>query len=181
VGAASGTVGAAVSGQKEAVIEPEAIVGWNLTSISETRSSTRERYRDRERYREDADDDDDRYERRESHGHHDDAYRRGDDDDDYAVFSERDRGIIRACLSSGRSGLPPGLAKKDRLPPGLEKHLQRNGTLPPGLQKKVQPLPYACVDELPRIPRGWERVILGGRILLLNRERRIIDLFFIAG
>ena len=38
---------------------------------------------------------------------------------------------------SGR-GLPPGLAKRDRLPPGLEKHLLKHGSLPPGLQKKLE-------------------------------------------
>ncbi len=36
-------------------------------------------------------------------------------------------------------GLPPGLAKRDRLPPGLEKHLWKHGSLPPGLQKKLDP------------------------------------------
>jgi len=40
---------------------------------------------------------------------------------------------------AGREGLPPGLAKRDRLPPGLEKHLLKHGSLPPGLQKKVGP------------------------------------------
>ena len=42
-------------------------------------------------------------------------------------------------------GLPPGLAKREHLPPGLQRHLERNGTLPPGLQKKLQPSPWTCV------------------------------------
>ena len=168
VGAGSGTVGAAATGKKEAEIESEAIVAWNVTSVSEQQSSRRYRDRDRD------------YDRRDDYRRHD-RDRDGWRDNDYRVFSERQQNIIRTCLSSGRSGLPPGLAKKDRLPPGLEKQLQRNGTLPPGLQKKVQPLPYACSDELPNIPSGWERVILSGRILLLDRERRIVDLFFLAG
>ena len=40
--------------------------------------------------------------------------------------------------------LPPGLAKRDTLPPGLERQLQRNGKLPPGLEKRALP------DELKR-------------------------------
>ena len=40
---------------------------------------------------------------------------------------------------AGQGNLPPGLAKRDRLPPGLEKHLWKHGSLPPGLQKKVDP------------------------------------------
>src|SRR5574341_1561384 len=43
----------------------------------------------------------------------------------------------------GKKGLPPGLAKRERLPPGLQKQLRRNGTLPPGLQKKLEPLPQS--------------------------------------
>ena len=175
VGAGTGTAGAAATGKKEAEIESEAIVAWNVTAVSEEQSSRRYRDRDGDRDR-----DRDDYDRRGDYRRHD---RDGDGwrDNDYMVFSERQQNIIRACLNSGRSGLPPGLAKRDNLPPGLEKHIQRNGTLPPGLQKKVQPLPYACSDELPNVPSGWERVILSGRILLLNRERRIIDLFFLAG
>lgn len=180
-GAGAGTVGAAATGKKEAEVESEAIVAWNLTSVLEAQAPRRERYRDHDR---DGDNDREAYDRRDDYRR--DDHRRGNynnrrQDDDYTVFSERQRSIIRACVNSGRSGLPPGLAKKDRLPPGLEKHIQRDGTLPPGLEKRMQPLPYACSDELPNLPSGWDRVILSGRILLLNRERRIIDLFFLAG
>jgi len=74
---------------------------------------------------------------------------------------------------------PPGLAKKDHLPPRLERHPQRNGTLPPGLQKRVQPLPGWCVARLPRLPRDWDRVVLSGRIILLDPQQRIVDLFWL--
>jgi hypothetical protein len=70
------------------------------------------------------------------------------------------------------------LAKKDRLPPGLERQLRRNGTLPPGLQKRVQPLPGVCTARLPRLPRDWSRVILSGRIILLDPTNRIVDFFW---
>jgi len=76
--------------------------------------------------------------------------------------------------------LPPGLAKKDRLPPGLERQLERNGTLPPGLQKRVQPLSYQCEARLPRLPADWARVVLGGRVILLDSAKRILDLFWLA-
>ncbi len=62
-------------------------------------------------------------------------------------------------------GLPPGLAKRDRLPPGLQKHLWKHGSLPPGLQKKIGPVPmyyapyydrplppaYYCVPKRPKV------------------------------
>ena len=58
-------------------------------------------------------------------------------------------------------GLPPGLAKRGgNLPPGLQKHLQKNGQLPPGLQKRLEPLPVDLDRRLPQLPDYWERVVL---------------------
>ena len=71
-------------------------------------------------------------------------------------------------------GLPPGLAKKESLPPGLQKQLQRNGSLPPGLEKKLQPLPHDLEVRLPRLPDGQRRVVLPGMIILLDTRRNLI-------
>jgi hypothetical protein len=52
-----------------------------------------------------------------------------------AYFLPEERRIIENYYrSSGPSrGLPPGLAKRGgNLPPGLQKHLDKNGKLPPG-------------------------------------------------
>ena len=68
---------------------------------------------------------------------------------------------------------------RDRPAAPAERHLQRNGTLPPGLQKRVQPLPGACTERLPKLPRDWARVVLGGRIILLDQGQRIVDLFWL--
>ena len=90
--------------------------------------------------------------------------------------------IIRSCYSEDYSNFPPGLAKRGgNLPPGLERQLQRNGTLPPGLQRRVQPLPQSCERRLPRVPSGWFRVVLSGRIMLLDGGYRIMDIFALHG
>jgi len=80
--------------------------------------------------------------------------------------------------SAPTSGLPPGLAKRGgKLPPGLQKHLQKNGKLPPGLQKRLQPLPVDLENRLPKLPEFWERVILERHIILLDRRtNRILDI-----
>lgn len=97
------------------------------------------------------------------------------------VFTQSDQRLIRSYFSSGGRGLPPGLAKRGgRLPPGLERHLQRNGTLPPGLQKRVQPFPAELTQQLPSLPSGYSRVILAGRALILDRNHRILDLMAIV-
>lgn len=69
-------------------------------------------------------------------------------------------------------GLPPGLAKKDQLPPGLQKQLKRNGHLPPGLEKKA--LPGDLAARLPRAPKGTERVLIGNDVVLLDKKSQLI-------
>jgi hypothetical protein len=91
------------------------------------------------------------------------------------IFSDRDQQVIRSFVREGK-GLPPGLAKRDRLPPGLERQLRRNGTLPPGLQKRVEPFPVALEEQLPKIPSGYSRVFVAGRAMILDRNHKILDL-----
>jgi len=106
---------------------------------------------------------------------------RDDNGDDYGsgsiVFSRSDRDRISDCLNGGGSGLPPGLAKRNSLPPGLQRQLQRNGHLPPGLEKKMQPLPRSCEVRLPRLPSNITRVIVGNYVILRDIHDRILDLF----
>lgn len=92
-------------------------------------------------------------------------------------FSARDRRVLRTCLTGDTGDLPPGLAKKEQLPAGAEKQLQKNGTLPPGLAKRAQALPLACESQLPRLPSTVERVILNRQIILLGSHNRILDVF----
>jgi hypothetical protein len=79
--------------------------------------------------------------------------------------------------NTSKKGLPPGLAKRGKLPPGLQKHLEKNGQLPPGLQKRLEPLPSALNRRLPPIPEYWERVIVERDVILLDRRtNRILDI-----
>ena len=101
-------------------------------------------------------------------------------DDDRNSFSDHDRDEMRAWVSENQSHLPPGLAKKDRLPPGLEKQLVVRGTLPPGLQKKIVPVPVELERRLPPPPPECEHVVIGGHIVLVNRVNfMVLDVFHI--
>ena len=94
-------------------------------------------------------------------------------------FSVGEKNTIREWFSDddNLSGLPPGLAKREELPPGLQKHLVKNGTLPPGLQKKLQPLPPDLESHLPPPPDGSRRVILSGSVILLGEKTvKIFDI-----
>ena len=101
----------------------------------------------------------------QGHGHGKGHAKHQDDDDDQGgYYKTGDRDYIRGWYDAHQSNLPPGLAKKDRLPPGLEKQLVRRGTLPPGLQKRRLPPP----------PPDCAHVLIAGHIVLLNRRTNVI-------
>ena len=68
--------------------------------------------------------------------------------------------------------LPPGLAKKGTLPPGLAKQLARNGHLPPGLEYRS--LPHDLIVELPPLQPGYRYVIADDRVMLIKAASNLI-------
>jgi len=101
-------------------------------------------------------------------------------DGDRNSFDDHDRDEMRAWVNSRGSNLPPGLAKRDRLPPGLEKQLVVRGELPPGLQKKIQPVPVELERRLPPPPPDCAHVFIGGHIVLMNRRTSVVlDIFHV--
>jgi len=77
-----------------------------------------------------------------------------------------------------RDSLPPGLAKKDRLPPGLEGQHCRARHAAPGLQKRIQPLPVELEQRLPPPPPDCAYVVIGGNVVLLNRHTNFVTAVF---
>ncbi len=90
------------------------------------------------------------------------------------VFTTVERTVVTNWFRTNRSGLPPGLAKRETLPPGLERQLRERGTLPPGLQKKIQPLPIELERQLSRLPTGYRRVVIAGNVILMNPTTGLI-------
>ena len=114
----------------------------------------------------------------QGHGKGHDKHDNGDRDDHDEYRYDRHEQEIRGWYSETQGHLPPGLAKKDRLPPGLEKQLVRNGTLPPGLQKRFYPVPVELERQLPPPPPDCAHVLISGHIVLLNRRTNlIVDVF----
>jgi hypothetical protein len=176
VGAAAGTGAAAATGKRPAEVESEAILTWVVPNPAAEAQAQEQAYQPPSP---------DTYAEQDEPASREYRHARSDDRDEHgrgpAEFSWRERRMIRDCMLDDRSGLPPGLARRDHLPPGLERHLQRNGTLPPGLQRRVWPLPGVCEEHLPRLPRYWSRGVLSGRIILLDPRERIVDIFWLEG
>ncbi len=97
-------------------------------------------------------------------------------------FGKKEKKAIRDYFSNQNNleGLPPGLAKREELPPGLQRHLEKNGTLPPGLQKRLQPLPVDLETSLPKLPDGLKRGVIGDALVLVEEHSaKVVDV--IAG
>lgn len=95
------------------------------------------------------------------------------------LFSELERQLTRDFFRRqggnfrGKSTqLPPGLAKRQTLPPGLAMQIQRNGILPPGLAKRN--LPPGLASRLPALPPGQQRLIVGNDVVLVERATGLI-------
>lgn len=81
----------------------------------------------------------------------------------------------KKAKGKGKGGkhMPPGLAKRDRLPPGLEKRIERGEGLPPGLAKRS--LPADLEERLPYIdPEKAERVIVDDDVVLIEKGTGIV-------
>jgi hypothetical protein len=93
-------------------------------------------------------------------------------------YSKHDRDELRNWYDHHREHLPPGLAKKDHLPPGWEKKMVVHQVIPVEYRTYVRPAPVEIVRVLPPPPPDCEHVVIGGHIVLMNRETSLVlDIF----
>lgn len=92
------------------------------------------------------------------------------------VFSNDEIRIIGAWYSdhgsSSHKGNGNGKGKHKGLPPGIEKNLARGKPLPPGIAKQY--LPDGLIKALPAPPKGYERIIVDGKVLLVEIATQVI-------
>lgn len=96
------------------------------------------------------------------------------------VFTDNEIRTIRAYYESHENSDGHGNGKskgkghgKSRdLPPGIAKNLYRGKPLPPGLAKRS--LPYELQRQLPPPPVGFERIVVAGKILLIETATQVV-------
>lgn len=90
------------------------------------------------------------------------------------VFSSGEISIIqnwyREHRTTSRRG--HGKGKPKGLPPGIAKNLARGKPLPPGIAKQY--LPAGLQSVLPRLPDGYERIIVDGKVLIVEIATHLI-------
>ena len=86
------------------------------------------------------------------------------------IFSDEEIRIIRSYFESHASHRHKGKGKG--LPPGIAKNLARGKPLPPGIAK--QHLPQDLRRQLPPPPDGYERIVVAGKVLLIELATQIV-------
>ncbi len=93
------------------------------------------------------------------------------------LFTLRDRRIIRNCVSQHTSDFSSDALQRPELPGGDERQIRRGGNLPPDADKKAQSLPLACEQQLAPLPKDLDRVVYNGRVLLIDEQDQVLDVF----
>lgn len=90
------------------------------------------------------------------------------------VFSQDEVRIISTWYRDNGHETRKGKDKKTSrgLPPGIAKNLARGKPLPPGIAKQY--LPDGLRHALPAPPNGYERIIVDGKLLLVEIATRVI-------
>lgn len=90
-----------------------------------------------------------------------------------AVFTAAEKALIRDYYQDAGGGAKTRGGKKAKgLPPGIAKNLRRGKPLPPGIAKQYLPGELHAI--LPPPPDGHERIVVDGKILLVEIATQVV-------
>jgi len=91
------------------------------------------------------------------------------------VFTDHDRRLIGDYYAPRYRSLPPGQAKRDRLPPGHAWRARHNQPISDDARWRY--LPFELEQRLTRLPSEYVRVIVGTDVVIMNvRTRVVVDI-----
>jgi hypothetical protein len=91
------------------------------------------------------------------------------------VFTDHDRRLINDYYEPRYRKLPPGQAKRDRLPPGHAWRARHNQPIHEDARWRY--LPNELDQRLSRLPSEYVRVIIGTDMVIMNvRTRVVVDM-----
>lgn len=86
------------------------------------------------------------------------------------TFSSGERDELQGYFGSHPADLPPGLAKKGKVPPGWQKKLARGQPVPDDLWEMRVPLPRDILVKLPPPPPGVVLVRIADQIIKVREQ-----------
>ena len=104
--------------------------------------------------------------------YYDDTRMHDRDYDARIVFSEYDRRVIHDYYRNNYRNLPPGLAKKGKVPPGHAYKMRRHQGIPHDVT--WQYLPSDVERRLSRLPDGYVRAVIGYDVGILHTRTRVV-------
>jgi hypothetical protein len=87
-------------------------------------------------------------------------------------FSSKEVSLINEFFRNYHVDKKGGKKGAKPLPPGIAKNLARGKPLPPGIAKRT--LPRELIVQLPPVEDGFERVIVAGKILLVEIATQVV-------
>ena len=87
-------------------------------------------------------------------------------------FSSSEISVIHNFFLDYHVDKKGGKKSSNPLPPGIAKNLARGKPLPPGIAKRR--LPGELFEQLPPVADGFERVIVAGKILLIEIATQVV-------
>jgi hypothetical protein len=87
-------------------------------------------------------------------------------------FSSNEISVIHDFFRNYHVDKKGGKKSSKPLPPGIAKNLARGKPLPPGIAKRA--LPSELFVRLPPVADGFERVIVAGKILLVEIATQVV-------
>jgi hypothetical protein len=87
-------------------------------------------------------------------------------------FSSKEVSVIHDFFRDYHVDKKGGKKGSKPLPPGIAKNLARGKPLPPGIAKRA--LPSDLLVRLPPVADGYERIIVAGKILLVEIATQVV-------
>jgi len=90
-------------------------------------------------------------------------------------FNDQHRQVTRNWYHERPNRTDRGFRDRDRLTPQWELQIREGVVLNRDLRRRTYSAPYSLTRRLPRAPRGYRYVVVGGHIVLINSGYRIYD------
>ena len=98
-------------------------------------------------------------------------------------FTAEEKAVINAFYKEQikKKKSPPGLAKKEKLPPGWQNKLVKGAVMPKEIFNEAETIPKSLADKLPPAPKGVITVAIEGKaVRVVLATLTIVDFYDIS-